>query len=150
MIVNVKELYMKKMLWLALMMALLLSACQTTPPSMATQPVNTHTAAPMNTPVPRSYPLPGDAELTAAAAQEPSPYPPPGDPANATPITWRNAEYIILQGSIVHVVLYGTNELVLTDKSGSVFKTEQSSLEVVEELKERCGNVCIDMTVSIR
>lgn len=133
---------MKSRIWLGLLLAILLAACQTG--TSTTQPTTESAIA---------YPAPvqqviATEEVGVEAYPPPLqvvPYNPYPDPTDGDVIEWRHAEFLILSGGVKEVAQYHSLEVTLTLDDGRKVSTKEPVIDEVFKVIERCGDLCEDI-----
>jgi hypothetical protein len=151
---------MKLAKFLLLVSILMLASCQPAIPAPASQPAaptqEPQTATQTPQPSAEAYPSPPEQQIATPSNQgqsypapQPGPsaesgYPAPG--ANEAPvIKWRDAQNLILEGSVSQVTQLHDLTVILDLKDGSTVKTIEPSIDEVFRVIDQCGEKCADI-----
>lgn len=140
---------MKARLWLSLVLLVLVSlaACQSAKPAVSpTQP-----ASDSSYPAPAQGGTTSDSNASTTKPEQPGPgssavlYP---DPKSGDIVLWSQAEAMILNGEVVKITRDGELQVTLDLKDGRSLIARGVNAETVQQVLERCGDICKDITLA--
>jgi hypothetical protein len=134
---------MKNLIWMLLISALVLTACQPQQAPVIPEPtLEPSTSDPVG-PYP-APPTPSPAQITDPSVVMINPYPEPGEESI---FPWNEAETIFMSGQVNLIRIAPSGAVLVELQDGRILQTNPPNPQAFDELIQHCGALCANILI---